>query len=40
MFYQEQPIRQFNDVYQQILQLNAEMEKIKKQNRQEIEQRF
>jgi hypothetical protein len=40
MFYQDQPIKQFNDLYKQILQLNAEMEKIKMQNRQAVEQRL
>ena len=38
MFYEDQPLKQFNAVYQEILQLNAEMEKIKKQNRKAIEQ--
>lgn len=40
MFYQDQPLKQFNALYQEILQLNAEMEKIKKQNRQAVEQRL
>jgi len=40
MFYQDQPLKQFNVLYQEILQLNAEMEKIKKQNRQAVEQRL
>lgn len=40
MFYQDQPLKQFNDLYKQILQLNAEIEKIKKQNRQAVEQRL
>ena len=40
MFYQDQPIKQFNKLYKQILQLNAEMEKIKTQNRQAVEQRL
>ncbi|OTG75839.1 hypothetical protein B9T26_04920 [Acinetobacter sp. ANC 4169] len=40
MFYQDQPLKQFNALYQEILQLNAEMEKIKKQNRKAVEQRL
>ncbi|NNH02016.1 hypothetical protein [Acinetobacter sp. ANC 5414] len=40
MFYEDQPLKQFNALYQQVLQLNAEMEKIKKQNRQAVEQQL
>lgn len=40
MFYEDQPLQQFNALYQQVLQLNAEMEKIKKQNRKALEQRL
>ncbi|CAB1208183.1 hypothetical protein [Acinetobacter bouvetii] len=40
MFYQDQPIKPFNDLYKQVLDLNAQMEKIKKQNRQAVEQRL
>ncbi|OTG63944.1 hypothetical protein B9T25_13490 [Acinetobacter sp. ANC 4470] len=38
MFYEDQPLKQFNTLYGEILQLNAEIEKIKKQNRKAIEQ--
>lgn len=38
MFYEDQPLKQFNALYQEVLQLNAEMEKIKKQNRKAVEQ--
>lgn len=40
MFYKDQPLKQFNALYQEVLQLNAEMEKIKKQNRQAVEQQL
>lgn len=40
MFYEDQPLKQFNALYAEILQLNAEIEKIKKQNRKAIEQRL
>ena len=40
MFYEDQPLKQFNALYQQVLHLNAEMEKIKKQNRQAVEQQL
>ncbi|WP_407305182.1 hypothetical protein [Acinetobacter sp.] len=40
MFYEDQPLKQFNALYQEVLQLNAEMEKIKKQNRTAVEQRL
>ncbi|MCT8089424.1 hypothetical protein H0920_08420 [Acinetobacter sp. C_4_1] len=40
MFYQDQPIKQFNDLYKQVWQLNAEMEKVKKHHRQAVEQRL
>ncbi|TCH64043.1 hypothetical protein [Acinetobacter sp. ANC 4862] len=40
MFYEDQPLKQFNVLYQQVLQLNAEMEKIKKQNRKAVEQQL
>lgn len=40
MFYEDQPLKQFNTLYQEVLQLNAEMEKIKNQNRKAVEQRL
>ena len=40
MFYEDQPLKQFNALYAEIVQLNAEIEKIKKQNRKAIEQRL
>ena len=40
MFYEDKPLKQFNALYQEVLQLNAEMEKIKKQNRKAVEQRL
>lgn len=40
MFYQDKAVKQFNTLYQDVLQLNAEMEKVKKQNRKAIEQRL
>ena len=40
MFYEDQPLKQFNTLYQEVLQLNAEMEKIKKQNRKAVEQKL
>ena len=40
MFYEDQPLKQFNALYGEILKLNAEIEKIKKQNRTAIEQRL
>ena len=40
MFYEDQPLKEFNALYQQVLQLNAEMEEIKKHNRSALEQRL
>ncbi|OAL75992.1 hypothetical protein [Acinetobacter terrae] len=40
MFYEDRPLKQFNALYQEVLQLNGEMEKIKKQNRKAVEQRL
>lgn len=40
MFYEDKSLKQFNALYQEVLQLNAEMEKIKKQNRKAVEQRL
>lgn len=40
MFYQDKAVKQFNTLYQEVLQLNAAIDKVKKQNRKAIEQRL
>lgn len=40
MFYEDASLKQFNVLYQQVLQLNAEIDKVKKQNRKAVEQQF
>ncbi len=40
MFYEDQAVQQFNTLYREIFQLNAQMEQIKKQNARAVEQKL
>jgi hypothetical protein len=39
MFYEDAPLKQFNALYQQVLDLNAQLQKIQQQNQQALEQK-
>ena len=40
MFYEDAPLKQFNQLYTEILQLNTQMDAIRQQNRTELKQKL